>query len=80
MEMYQRFLDPIKNDIQNLRAVLNQVEIKESESGWIRRQTHGDLDDTRLVDGVTGVFYEGEIALDVFLIQIVNRLKLLKFK
>ena len=53
-EMYQRFLDPIKNDIQNLRAVLNQVEIKESESGWIRRQTHGDLDDTRLVDGVTG--------------------------
>ena len=53
-DMYQRFLNPIKNDIQNLRAVLNQVEIKESESGWIRRQTHGELDDARLVDGVTG--------------------------
>ncbi|GKY90990.1 von Willebrand factor A domain-containing protein 8 [Mayamaea pseudoterrestris] len=53
-DMYQRFVEPIKNDIANLRAILNQVELKQSEKTWLKRQSHGEVDDGRLVEGVTG--------------------------
>ena len=53
-DMYKRFVDPIRKDIANLRAILNQVDMKQTEQGWIPRQSHGELDDARLVDGVTG--------------------------
>ena len=53
-DMYRRFVDPIKDDISRLRSVLSQVQNKNVEKGWIRRQKHGELDDAALVDGVTG--------------------------
>ena len=52
--MYQRFVEPIKGEIANLRAILNQVDMKQSEKTWLRRQSHGEVDDGRLVEGVTG--------------------------
>jgi MoxR-like ATPase len=53
-DMYQQFKDPIQGDVASLRAILNQLDIKQSETGWIKRQSHGELDDGKLVDGVTG--------------------------
>ena len=53
-DMYRRFVDPIKDDIVRLKSVLNQVNNKNVEKGWIRRQKHGELDDAALVDGITG--------------------------
>jgi von Willebrand factor A domain-containing protein 8 len=44
--MYGEFLDPIKNDIANLRAALRAVEYKVSERDWIKRQLDGELDDS----------------------------------
>ena len=56
-EMYSRFVDPIKNDIANLRASLQSVESKVSERDWIKRQSYGELDDSKLVEGVAGERY-----------------------
>ncbi len=55
--MYQQFVTPIKNDIVILRAILNKAELTQPEKGWIRKQSHGEIDETRLVDGVTGDKY-----------------------
>jgi glycerol-3-phosphate cytidylyltransferase-like family protein len=59
-DMYRRFVDPIRQDIASLRAILKQVvdmRKSSSERGWIKRQSHGELDDTKLVDSVTGDKY-----------------------
>ena len=53
-KLYQRFVDPIRGEVSNFRGLLNNVQAKTAERGWIKRQTHGELDDSRLVDGVTG--------------------------
>jgi MoxR-like ATPase len=52
--MYHRFVDSIQQEIQNLRAILNQADVKHSEERWLTRQSHGELDEMRLVEGVTG--------------------------
>ena len=53
-DMYDSFADSIRIDIANLRQILNYVDNKRSERNWIPRQSHGELDDSKLVDGVTG--------------------------
>jgi von Willebrand factor A domain-containing protein 8 len=53
-ESYTRFLDPIAGDISTLRALLQAVESKNSNRDWIKNQVFGDLDDSRLIEGVAG--------------------------
>jgi len=53
-EMYEGLVSPIRGDISNLRQSLGSVEAKNSEKGWIKNQTSGELDDARLVDGASG--------------------------
>lgn len=51
---YNRFMDPIRSEVSSLRSMLNSLDSKRSERGWIKRQSHGELDDSKLVDGITG--------------------------
>lgn len=53
-ETYTGFLEPINSDIANLRAALRAVEYKASERDWIKRQLDGELDDSKLVEGIAG--------------------------
>ena len=53
-EMYERLVSPIRPDISNLRQVLANAEAKTLERTWLKQQSHGELDDSKLVDGVTG--------------------------
>ena len=53
-ESYLEFLAPINNDIANLRAALHSVEYKASERDWIKNQLDGDLDDSKLIEGIAG--------------------------
>ena len=53
-ETYTDFMEPLRGDIANLRAVLEAVEYKRSERNWIKRQLHGELDDSKLVEGIAG--------------------------
>jgi von Willebrand factor A domain-containing protein 8 len=53
-KLYSEFLEPIHNDISNLRAALRSVEYKVSERDWVKRQLDGELDDSKLVEGIAG--------------------------
>jgi hypothetical protein len=52
--MYERFSNPIQEDISKLRGILEAIELKSSERSWVKRQSYGEIDDTKLMDGVTG--------------------------
>jgi hypothetical protein len=52
--LYERLYKIVSQQIGQLRVVLESIEAKEHERTWIRNQSSGDLDDTRLVDGATG--------------------------
>ena len=40
--------------VQALRIVLSSLQARSKERHWMRHQTSGELDDTKLVEGVTG--------------------------
>ena len=50
-----------------LRNVLEAAEIKNEERMWKKNQTHGELDDAKIVDGVTGEknIYKRRIVEDI---------------
>jgi len=56
-EAYNDFVRPLKDDIYNLRAALQATESKQKKRGWLNRQSHGELDDSMLIDGATGEKY-----------------------
>ena len=48
---YQSYLRIVQADIAQLRVALNGLESKGGR-GWIRMKTDGELDETRLVEGI----------------------------
>jgi len=54
---YNDFVRPLKEDIYNLRAALQATESRQKQRGWLNRQSHGELDDSMLIDGATGEKY-----------------------
>jgi len=53
-ETYKKFLDKVGKEVHQMRLVLEAAEAKEREREWLRHKTQGDLDDGKLIDGVTG--------------------------
>jgi len=53
-KLYAQFSEPNRKQVQQLKAVLEAMQTKSKERQWQKYQTHGDLDDTRLVEGITG--------------------------
>jgi von Willebrand factor A domain-containing protein 8 len=53
-KFYNQFLDRIGNDVSILKDMLGSLDLRHQERGWIKRQSHGELDDSKLVDSVTG--------------------------
>jgi len=53
-EQYDTALDAVSRQIKELRVVLETQEAKDREREWVANQATGELDDNRLVDGVTG--------------------------
>eukprot|EP01062_Namystynia_karyoxenos_P006370 TRINITY_DN1222_c0_g1_i1.p1 TRINITY_DN1222_c0_g1~~TRINITY_DN1222_c0_g1_i1.p1 ORF type:complete len:1879 (+),score=516.05 TRINITY_DN1222_c0_g1_i1:79-5637(+) len=51
---YQRVYSAVSKEIQQLRVVLGAAEARERERTWLRGQTHGELDDARIVDSAAG--------------------------
>merc|ERR1719210_2711907 len=44
----------VQSQATEMRIVLESHEARERERTWLKQQTHGELDDARLVDGITG--------------------------
>ncbi|XP_068159002.1 von Willebrand factor A domain-containing protein 8 isoform X1 [Drosophila tropicalis] len=53
-QLYAQFSEPNRRQVQQLKAILEAMQTKSKERQWQKYQTHGDLDDTRLVEGITG--------------------------
>ncbi|XP_055911118.1 von Willebrand factor A domain-containing protein 8 [Eupeodes corollae] len=52
--MYAQFSAPIRKQVQQLKAIMDALQTKSKERQWQKYQTHGELDDTRLIEGITG--------------------------
>ncbi|XP_046853254.1 von Willebrand factor A domain-containing protein 8-like isoform X2 [Xenia sp. Carnegie-2017] len=53
-EKYEMFSSRVKHQVQSLRVLVESLQSKRKERQWIRHQTLGDLDDSKLIEGLTG--------------------------
>jgi hypothetical protein len=54
LSQFRRFYDPVASEIEQLRVILQGVEARALEREFLKQQYHGELDDSRLVDGAAG--------------------------
>ncbi|OZJ04703.1 hypothetical protein BZG36_02531 [Bifiguratus adelaidae] len=52
--LFQKLLNNVSREIRELRVILESLEAKNKERVWLKNQTSGDLDDTRIIEGITG--------------------------
>jgi hypothetical protein len=53
-EAYEKYLGKVQQEVQQLRLVLEAVEARQQERQWLKHQTSGELDDSKIVDAVAG--------------------------
>lgn len=53
-KVYEQFRQPVVKPIQQLRVVLSALQAKSRERQWQNHQTAGELDDNKLIEGITG--------------------------
>ena len=51
---YSHYYDAVSVHIQQLVTFLDNLEVNEEERVWLKRQGDGDLDESRLAEGLTG--------------------------
>ncbi|XP_077339308.1 von Willebrand factor A domain-containing protein 8 [Lithobates pipiens] len=51
---YERFSGAVRRQVQSLRVVLDSLQAKGKERQWLKHQAIGELDDTKIIDGLTG--------------------------
>ena len=56
-QQYQLLFDSIQQQSTELKQILDELITRSHERTWIKNQTHGELDDSKLVDGLTGDRY-----------------------
>lgn len=49
--LYDQFFMSVSRQVQALRVVLSSLQAKDRDRQWLRHQTSGELDDTKLVEG-----------------------------
>ncbi|CAG9561699.1 unnamed protein product [Danaus chrysippus] len=53
-KLYEQFLRAVQPQIGALRGVLAELQAKKKERQWSRHQTSGELDDGKIIEGLTG--------------------------
>lgn len=53
-ELYLSYYEPVAKQVKMLKVVIDSVQAKSKERDWVRHQTSGDLDDLKLIEGLTG--------------------------
>lgn len=53
-QRYLEMLSTVKTDIKSLRSILESTQARGKERKWLKYKTQGELDDSRLVDGLVG--------------------------
>ncbi|KAG8302129.1 von Willebrand factor A domain-containing protein 8 [Homalodisca vitripennis] len=52
--LYDQFYSAVSGQVQALRVVLSSLQARSRDRLWLRHQTSGELDDTKLIEGITG--------------------------
>ncbi|XP_046413785.1 von Willebrand factor A domain-containing protein 8 [Neodiprion fabricii] len=52
--LYSQFSNAVHKEVKALRVILGSLQAKSNERQWCRHQTSGELDDTKLIEGLTG--------------------------
>jgi hypothetical protein len=53
-EAYDRFLRSVTTQVEQLRQIVDSLQSKSKERVWFRNQGTGDLDEAKLIEGVSG--------------------------
>ncbi|GIY28025.1 von Willebrand factor A domain-containing protein 8 [Caerostris darwini] len=53
-ELYDEFLSSVDKQVKSLRLILDNLQAKSKDRQWMKHQTSGELDDTKLIEGITG--------------------------
>lgn len=53
-ETYERFSNAVRRQVQSLRIILDSLQAKGKERQWLKNQALGELDDAKIIDGLTG--------------------------
>ncbi|KAI8991241.1 AAA domain-containing protein [Mycotypha africana] len=53
-QQYTKLMENIRREVRELRVILESVEAKKHERVWLKNQSSGDLDDTKIIEGLTG--------------------------
>ncbi|XP_004759341.1 von Willebrand factor A domain-containing protein 8 isoform X1 [Mustela putorius furo] len=51
---YERFSGAVRRQVHSLRVILDNLQAKGKERQWLRHQATGELDDAKIIDGLTG--------------------------
>ncbi|KAL4635681.1 von Willebrand factor A domain-containing protein 8 isoform X1 [Arapaima gigas] len=51
---YERFSGAVRRQVQSLRVILDNLQAKGKERQWLKNQAMGELDDAKIIDGLTG--------------------------
>nr|XP_056718077.1 von Willebrand factor A domain-containing protein 8 [Euleptes europaea] len=51
---YERFSGAVRRQVHLLRVILDSLQAKGKERQWLRHQAIGELDDTKIIDSLTG--------------------------
>uniref|UniRef100_A0A3Q2ZT42 von Willebrand factor A domain containing 8 n=1 Tax=Kryptolebias marmoratus TaxID=37003 RepID=A0A3Q2ZT42_KRYMA len=51
---YERFSNAVRRQVQSLRIILDNLQAKGKERQWLKNQVTGELDDAKIIDGLTG--------------------------
>ncbi|KAM6177939.1 von Willebrand factor A domain-containing protein 8 [Rhynchocyon petersi] len=51
---YERFSRAVHRQVHSLRIILDNLQAKGKERQWLRHQATGELDDAKIIDGLTG--------------------------
>ncbi|CAG8454960.1 7144_t:CDS:10 [Dentiscutata heterogama] len=53
-ELYRSYKADVQRQIRELHIILESIEAKDKERIWLKNQSSGDVDDTKLIEGLTG--------------------------
>lgn len=53
-DVYEEFSKSVRKQVSSLRVILDSLQAKGKERQWLKNQAYGDLDDSKLIEGITG--------------------------
>ncbi len=53
-KLYEQHSSQVRSQVKSLKNIINSLQAKAKDRQWLKNQTQGELDDTRLIEGITG--------------------------